>query len=157
MIKKLISILALIGLATTGSAMAGDTSGCGLGKVVLDGKSGMIMNLLASTTNGTFGSQTFGITSGTSGCSADNVLMKEKEKEVFVAVNFDNLSKDMAMGQGQTLSAFASLMGCSVGDFSRMTQAKYDVLTQGSEAALLENVKKEIAVDPKLAAACGLS
>ncbi|MDH4225429.1 MAG: DUF3015 domain-containing protein [Deltaproteobacteria bacterium] len=158
MIKKLIALTALVGLTFAGSALA-DGAGCGLGKLVLKGKSGLVMNVLAATTNGTSASQMFGITSGTSGCNANDTVQLEQARESYVSVNFDSLSKDMAMGQGQTLSAFANLMGCSVGaqgDFARMTQEKFEVLTQDSKS-LLNGVKKEIAVDPKLSAACGLS
>lgn len=45
-----------------------DSTGCGLGFIVWRGERGVAPQILAVTTNGTFGTQTFGITSGTSGC-----------------------------------------------------------------------------------------
>ena len=42
--------------------------GWGLGSQIFDGQSGVAPQVLAVTTNGTLGNQTFGISSGTSGC-----------------------------------------------------------------------------------------
>jgi len=61
--------------------------------------------------NGISGNQTFGITTGTSECKApskvaDNGILKE-----FVVANMDNLAKDIAMGQGESLTTLAELMG----------------------------------------------
>ena len=59
--------------APVSMAFAGTGSGCGLGATVFEGQSGLFPNVLAATTNGTFGNQTFGLTSGTSGCDAEAV------------------------------------------------------------------------------------
>jgi hypothetical protein len=42
-------------------------AGCGLGSILFGAKPGFVQ-VFAATTNGTFGSQTFGITTGTSNC-----------------------------------------------------------------------------------------
>lgn len=47
---------------------AQDNVGCGLGAMAWKGESSPIANILAATTNASFGTQTFGISSGTSGC-----------------------------------------------------------------------------------------
>jgi hypothetical protein len=116
--------------------------------------------VLAATTNGISGNQTFGITSGTSGCDADSVILLEQEQEVFVAANLDNLSQDMAAGEGQYLHSMAALMGCGEGayaDFAALTQDKYEVLMPQAEIAptvFLTGLKREMAAHPKLAASC---
>src|SRR5580658_9609667 len=53
--------------AASGGAKYG-TAGCGLGSIVFGNKAG-IVQIFAATTNGTFATQTFGITTGTSNCS----------------------------------------------------------------------------------------
>ena len=64
----------------------------------------------------------------------------------------------MAQGKGETLTAFAGLLGCSDAQaFGKFTQAKYvNVLSKtGSEPAkLLTTVKSEIASDPTLSTTC---
>lgn len=142
------------------AAMASETgAGCGLGKMIFEGKKGILFQSLAWTTNGTLGNQTFGITSGTSGCDADAVILREKEQEVFVAANFDRLSQDMAQGRGETVDAMASLMGCDAvahADFARMGQERYGAIFsgQGDTLQVLANMKRELAAHPVLAGSC---
>ena len=142
------------------AAMAAETgAGCGLGKMIFEGKKGVLFQSLAWTTNGTLGNQTFGITSGTSGCDADAVILREKEQEVFVAANFDRLSQDMAQGRGELVDAMASLMGCSSSvhaDFAHLGQERYgEIFTgQGDTQLVLTNLKREMAAHPVLASSC---
>ena len=66
---------------------AGD-AGCGLGGLIIQ-KNSKILQLLAVTTNHSFLSQEFGITFGTSGCSASGLVMNEKK----MAVVYDQAGK----------------------------------------------------------------
>lgn len=86
------------------------TAGCGLGSIVFGNKPG-IVQVLAATTNGTFGTQTFGITTGTSNCkdSAPSVV----SAKAFIQANREALAKDVARGQGETISSLTTLAGCS--------------------------------------------
>ena len=159
--KKLIGLVLALFLLPAAFAMAEEKgSGCGLGKKLFAGKSGTGNHVLAATTNGTSGNQTFGITSGTSGCDKDAVILNEKEQEVFVAANLANLSQQMAQGDGEHLRALATLMGCSTSvytDFAGMTQAKYDALFPVVETGtpeLLSGLKREMSAHPTLSAAC---
>ena len=61
------------------------------------------------TTNGTSGNQTFGITSGTSGCKKTKLVMNERAQE-FVASNMDQLAKEIAMGHGESVDTLAELL-----------------------------------------------
>ena len=63
--KKLLAIALLA--ATANVATADQDIGCGLGSMIMAGQSGPIFKVLGATTNGTFGNQTFGITTGTLG------------------------------------------------------------------------------------------
>ncbi len=89
-------------------------AGCGLGYVLFgNNDSSRFMQIFAATTNGTSGNQTFGITSGTSGCTEDGAVKFVKEAEVFAEVNLDSLRTDIASGDGQFVRTFAKLLGAS--------------------------------------------
>ncbi len=88
-------------------------AGCGLGSIVIS-KDGFVQ-VFAATTNGTFSSQSFGITFGTSNCVSDGAVMVDKEQEMFVEANLDALERDIAAGGGEYLAAFTTLLGCSEG------------------------------------------
>ena len=76
MLKVMLSVL------FAGSfAFAGD-AGCGLGGMLIKSNT-KLMQLFAVTTNGTLGSQTFGITFGTSGCSASGLVQNDKQIQYF--------------------------------------------------------------------------
>lgn len=155
---KKISLLAtgLLLLGATGASAAKNygLAGCGLGALVM-GKSGN--QVLAATTNGTFYSQLFGITSGTLNCSDDGVALAEKEKQYFVEANIESLMQEMAQGSGENLAAMASLYGCSSDEFGTSMHANYGSLfpTAGTDSeALLSNVDKVMETDAALQKAC---
>lgn len=108
---------ALLTFATSASAAQGSlkgtgvygTAGCGLGSLVFGNQSGGVQ-ILAATTNGTFASQTFGITTGTSNCGAGLIAQGTKN---FVEANRETLAKDMSRGQGETIGALTVMAGCS--------------------------------------------
>lgn len=161
MIKKLLVLTFAIAIVSVPAAMAADTGpGCGLGKVLFEGEKGMFPQTLAWTTNGSTGNQTFGLTSGTLGCDADSVILKEKEQETFVSTNLDVLSEEMAQGKGQYVEAMAGLMGCSqdvYADFGKMSQTRYEILFNSVDAdtqSLLTAIKREISTNPVLASSC---
>jgi len=143
MVRKLVVaavVFALIPMSSALADMSKETGpGCGLGKMAWAGTKGqnkIAQQTLAATTNGTLGNQTFGITSGTSGCTNDGFVMDDHKVSVFASVNFENLKQDMAQGRGEHLSSLASLMGIPAeqqGAFFAMTQEKHAVLFQ-SEA-----------------------
>jgi len=84
--------------------------GCGLGSIVFEGNDGLISQVSAVTTNGTFGNQTFGITSGTSNCEQFKTFASNEKINKFVAENMDSLAKDIARGHGEYLDTFAGLI-----------------------------------------------
>ncbi len=115
--KGLVSMALAMGLAS-GIAYAdghekgsvADSSGCGVGTILWKGQSGAAPQILAVTTNGTSGNQTFGITSGTLGCTKDGVVSPPAEVRMLTVSQLDNLAKDMARGEGETLASFATAM-----------------------------------------------
>lgn len=84
-------------------------AGCGLGSIVIGPNGGQIF---AGTTNGTFGSQSFGISAGTSNCKPEKATVAIIEQEQFLSVNLKTLQKEMAQGGGRTVTAFSEVMGC---------------------------------------------
>jgi hypothetical protein len=164
MAKKVLlySVAVLFGLQA-GLAMAAnpDTGpGCGLGKLAWSdykGQKEIAPQVLMATTNGTFGSQTFGISSGTSGCTNDGKIMAEHKTTVFASLNLDALSAEMAQGQGEHLASLASLMGVPAENhaaFFAMTQERYTSLVKAGETspvALVKALNDAIAGHPVLA------
>jgi hypothetical protein len=98
----------VVGAAQLQEARA-DSTGCGLGTTLWEGKTGLVPQVLAVTTNGTFGNQTFGITTGTLGCNQNDVIASAEVRQL-AAANLDNLAKDIARGEGETLASLASAM-----------------------------------------------
>ena len=84
-------------------------AGCGLGSLIFEPNSGFTQ-IFAATTNGTFGSQTFGISSGTSNCS--DTSGGSASAKAFVETNRTALVKDIARGQGETIESLSRLGGC---------------------------------------------
>ena len=92
-----------------GGTAAYGMAGCGLGSLVF--KENTKAQILAATTNGTFGSQTFGITFGTSNCAENGHMASKEQVQSFIAANQQSLQNDVARGNGETLSGLAELMG----------------------------------------------
>ncbi len=116
--------------------------GCGLGHLAWSGGSAnqnaIGTQVLMATTNGTFGSQTFGISSGTSGCTNDGTIVMKEKVNVFAAMNFDNISQEMAQGQGEHLTSLATLMDIPTEnhqEFFSMTQSQYTSLIESGETS----------------------
>jgi Protein of unknown function (DUF3015) len=94
--------------AAHGKATFG-TAGCGLGSMVFGDQKGAIQ-ILAATTNTLFGTQTFGITFGTSNCGASAVGTAATKS--FIEGNREVLAKDAARGSGETITTLSTLAGC---------------------------------------------
>jgi hypothetical protein len=97
-------------------------AGCGLGSVVFGQKKGMVQ-VFASTTNGIYQNQTFGISSGTSNCGDS----KGQATSEFIKANKIALEKDVVRGQGETLASLVEVMSCKNSDFSTSMKKNYSV------------------------------
>lgn len=107
--KVIVSLAAAAALSTAVFAGVNSQTGCGLGAMIIKDDSTALMLALQATTNGTSANQTFGITSGTSGCKKTKFVMNERAEE-FVAANMDQLAKEVAMGQGESVDTLAELL-----------------------------------------------
>ena len=131
-------------LASTGVALGAHPDngpGCGLGKLAwgsYPNQQSIGPQLFQATTNITFFAQTFGISSGTSGCTNDGTIFASEKVNVFAAINFDDISQDMARGQGEHLTSLATLMDIPADQhevFFAMAQEKYTTLITSGEAS----------------------
>jgi Protein of unknown function (DUF3015) len=147
--------------ATSAWATHPDTGpGCGLGKLAWSdyGRQRSIApQVMMATTNGTFGSQTFGISSGTSGCTNDGTIMGQHKVSVFAAANYDSLSQEMARGGGEHLASLAALMGVPDehrSEFFSLAQVQYVRLIQTGDttpAAMIQILQSGMSAHPTFA------
>lgn len=116
--KKLAVVAAVVAvtLVLAGSAFAAgqahQNTGCGLGTMLFKGSAdnSVLLQTFQATTNGTYGNQTFGITTGTSDCQQPKNFASNVQLNEFMVANMDNLARDIAQGRGETLDAFAELL-----------------------------------------------
>ena len=131
------TIFALIALAIPLSfAEASDkpygVGGCGLGSMIM-GKDGN--QVLAITTNGT-GTQTFGITSGTSNCVDSGVVKKAKEARAFIEINRLQLANDVSKGGGESVASLARIYQCTnEAGFGQALQRRYESIFPNESAS----------------------
>lgn len=129
--KKLVLSAGLIGLFGAAAYAAGGygSAGCGLGSLVFQKNDGT--QILAATTNGTFGSQTFGITFGTSNCNSQGMVKISMARQSFIEANYKDLSRDAANGSGEYVNSLARLYG-----YSQKDEAGFAQLLQKNHAAV---------------------
>ena len=89
--RKAVALAALAVLLGSSVARAGDPDvGCGWGTRAFKGQSGVVPKVLAATTN-SFVTQTFGISSGTAGCSQGGIVKAELRVQMYAGANIDKL------------------------------------------------------------------
>jgi hypothetical protein len=153
--KRLVLLLCVLGMvvamASTALAQPYGTAGCGLGSVLFGTQPGGVQ-IFAATTNGTFGNQTFGITTGTLNCGDPiwEVGSTEMQRmKLFVAHNMDALATDIAQGQGETLDAFAELLQVPAAErveFASKLQLSFDQVFTSEEVVLAEVISSAAAL-----------
>jgi hypothetical protein len=164
-----LSMVAVIGLAMMaqgGIALAAGTPdtgpGCGLGKLAWQNyphAKTKGAQILMATTNGSFGTQTFGISTGTMGCTDDGRWWAEQKATMFAELNTDALAQEMAQGRGEHLASMATLLGVPQQQheaFFAMAQGRYAAMVSLgdlSPASMVKTLNEGIAADPSLAQA----
>ncbi len=136
-------------------------AGCGLGSVLFGETESRGGQILASTTNGIYGNNTFGMSSGTSNCVPDNSATSaamRKNMEMFVAANKESLANDVAKSNGETITAISNIMGCTDSSYlGAKLQARYETIFATKEATQVsESMMTTVASDRYLAETCKL-
>ena len=107
------------------------SAGCGLGSLIFEPNESF-MQIFAATTNGLSGTQTFGITSGTSNCDTGGGG-SARSVETFIAANRATLAVEAARGRGETISSLSSLAACGDADaLARSLQSNFKTVFPSS-------------------------
>ena len=157
--RKLLGVVAIAAVFPMSAMAAGENNigNCGWGSKLFDGQSGIAPQVLAVTTNGTFGNQTFGITSGTSGCTQDGAVKSNWRTALFIDGNKDKLARDMSVGSGEALDSLAHLLGVEAADrvaFNRATKDNMSRIFASETAAtpeIMAALRQVLSADAQLA------
>lgn len=114
--------------------------GCGIGSIIMKEQDSTVFQVLAVTTNGTLGNQTFGISSGTLECKQPSKFVYNDKVKRFVADNMDSLAQDMAAGGGETLDTLTELL-----EIPAMQKPVFYASLQANFAAIYSSGKAESA------------
>lgn len=151
--KRLLFALALIIISSSAAmaASARQNTGCGLGTVLWKNRAdaSILSQSLQATTNGLFGNQTFGITSGTLECQSPSQAVQNERLNYFVRDNMDNLAKDIAKGNGESLETFAELLNIPAGErvaFYQKLQNNFQKVFTSENVVLADVVDNAITV-----------
>ncbi|MCP5205833.1 MAG: DUF3015 domain-containing protein [Hahellaceae bacterium] len=102
-------ILAIASLTLASSFAAADIGpGCGVGAVIFKGSSGLVPHVLAATTNGIYGNQTFAMSTGTLGCQPNSPITLAS---MYMDENLDKVARDVSRGEGEYLNTLAVMFG----------------------------------------------
>ncbi len=130
LIKGLIfGVISAASLAAHADEAGQSGKGCGWGNMAFEGQRGLFPHLLATTTNGTSGNATFGLTSGTNGCDASQRISYGGRSIFAMNGMLDNIAENMAQGHGEALDAYAVLLGIPTQDrahFAQVTQKHFN-------------------------------
>ncbi len=124
--------------------------GIGIGTMIFEGQQGLMSQTAAATTNGCFGNQTFAITTGTLGARPWTGIVSNGDVQKFVRENMDQLAREMAAGQGESIDTLAELIAVPTADrgtFAKTLQAKFDVIYASptiTSTEVVENLAKVV-------------
>ncbi len=139
--KKLLAI-SLFLAGSSAFAAGNSNTGCGLGSMLIPEQNSVATQVLAATSNGTFGNQTFGITSGSLNCTKPYKLVMNDRAQKFVADNMDTLAVEVASGEGESLDTLLSLI-----DVKDSSLAKAKLKANYSKIYANENVSSASVID----------
>lgn len=132
-VKRIILLAVVFGMISSGAALAADKTnvGCGIGTMIFEGKDGLLSQACAATTNGIFGNQTFGITSGTLDCAKPAAFTQNEQLDRFVGDNMDQLAMDISRGEGDYIMTLAALLDVPVeerAEFYALLQTNFSTI-----------------------------
>ncbi|PCI70004.1 MAG: hypothetical protein COB26_05535 [Piscirickettsiaceae bacterium] len=125
--KKIIGSAILLVASSSAMAVAPGGPNCGWGNMLFEGGSGLPHHMVATTTNGTSGNATFGMTSGTNGCSTSGKLTYGGKRSAMDLTSIlDEFSEDVAKGHGEALDTVAAMIGVDVSDKAVFSAVMHD-------------------------------
>jgi hypothetical protein len=155
--KKLLIGAVLMGSTSAAMAVAPGGPDCGWGNMLFEGQSGLGPHLIASITNGTSYNATFGMTTGTNGCSVDGTLTYGGQAMVNLTNVMDEFVADAAQGEGEAMTAVAVSMGIAPEDrdhFAQAIHSNFDSIFASADATAEEvygNIVNVMKADQRLA------
>jgi len=120
--KIIVSIVSFAAVLVFASGASAHNQGCGLGDQIFPGADSVLMQTLALSTN-QISFVEFAITSGTSGCVPPRSFVFNDDLTTYVAANMDNIAKEMAQGNGESLATLAEMMEIPVDSRSKFNTA----------------------------------
>ena len=123
--KRVLLAASLMAASLSASAVVPGGDSCGWGNMLFKGQSGLPMHVLASWTNNTSGNATFGMTSGTNGCSANGTLTYGGNAMIDMSSIMDEFSEDVARGHGDALTTVAVALEIEAQDRSAFEAAMH--------------------------------
>lgn len=157
MLKKAMILAATATIAISASAKDYGAAGCGLGASVFEGQSGLGPHVLAATTNGIGGTQTFAMSSGTLGCDVNGTIQSHASLNL-INGNMEQIAQSIAIGEGEGLVALADSLEVSVEDrpaFNSLLTNNFSRIYSSEEVGGLEvynSIMGLLANSPELAA-----
>ena len=153
--KRIIAGLALLTASSVALAgAAGGNEGCGWGNALFKGNSGTANHVLAAITNAFLGNNTFGMTTGTNGCSTSSTLGYGGSSAVSAIM--DEFSEDVARGEGDALNTVAVLYGVEPADrptFARVMHENFAVIFPSEDVTadeMIASIEAVMKADPTL-------
>ncbi len=152
--KRIIGSLILLSASSAALAVQPTGADCGWGNLLFEGQSGMGPHLLASTTNGSTGNNTFGMTTGTNGCSADGTLTYGGQS--MLGSIMGEFTEDVARGEGEALNAVAVMYGIAPEDrqvFAQVTHKNFEVIFPSEKVTakeVMESLNAVMEADARL-------
>jgi hypothetical protein len=154
--KRIIAGLALLSASSVAMAgAAGGDAGCGWGNALFKGNNGTANHVLAGITNALFGNNTFGMTTGTNGCSTSSTLGYGGASAVSAIMN--EFSEDVARGEGDALKTVAVLYGVEPADrdtFANVMHKNFAVIFPSEDVTadeMIASIEEVMKADPTLA------
>src|SRR5690606_2203137 len=136
--RKLLCLIILMTLSSSAFSARYGAAGCGLGSMVFEGDQTWWKQVLAATTNGTSGTQTFGISTGTSNCDSPAPL-KVGQAQAYVEANKVALANDIARGNGETIVGLSKVYGCANSmEFGQALKSNYSAIFPESNVSARE-------------------
>lgn len=153
--KKLITGLVLLSASSVALADAAGGPNCGWGQMLFEGQSGPGAHILGLTTNGTSGNNTFGVTTGTNGCSSSGTLTYGGKSAVSSIMG--EFSEDVAKGEGDALNTVAVIYGVEKQDretFAKVMHENFTVIFPNEDVTadeMIASIEQVMKADSTLA------